>query len=143
MSKKKGTRRQGKVDRKVQYQDVVALQIACSEGRDILTAGQYEHVKDLLKQLVGFGSQSYDKMIHVEPIGDFWEFKEKGGVLGKINLRVYFAHIKSRNEVVLLHSYKKEDDGKVGPHMQIRLRNRTRQYLAGELKVEVTYTRRD
>jgi hypothetical protein len=30
---------------------------------------------------------------------------------------------------------KKEDDGKVGPHMQIRLRNRLRQYLAGVLKV--------
>jgi len=143
MSKSRKTRRQGKAERKVQFQDVVALRVACSEGRDILTPGQYEHVKDLLKQLVGFGSQTYDQMIRIEPFGDFWKFKEKGGVLGKINLRVYFAHVKSRNEVVLLLTYKKEDDGKVGSHMRIRLANRLRQYLAGELSVEVTYTRRE
>jgi hypothetical protein len=59
-------------------------------------------LKDLVKQLVGFGSQKYDSNLTIDPFGDFWELKAKGGVLGRKNMRVYFKFDKTENAVVVL-----------------------------------------
>jgi hypothetical protein len=102
------------------------------------TKGQYLHVSDFVCQLVGFGSRRYDPTLRIAPIEEFWELKEKGSVLGRINLRLYFAYLSDRNEVVILHAYKKEDDGATPKYVLIRVRNRLRMYLNGELSDDAT-----
>ncbi|MEW4455565.1 hypothetical protein AB1L30_23045 [Bremerella sp. JC817] len=111
--------------------DIVVLAKAAKEGHDILSEGQYLHVKDLIKLLVDFGSQNYQANLRVEQFGEFWELKEKGGMLGKINLRVYFRFNEVSNEIVVLHTYKKEDDGAAPPFIMKLLRNRWNHYLNG------------
>jgi len=111
------------------WQRVIVLPIAAKEGWNELTPGQYLHVKDHVKQLVGFGRKEFDTSITIAPFGEFWELKIKGGVLGKKNIRVYFKHHQSANEIVVLHTYKKEDDGQAPRHIPIKLKNRFKFYL--------------
>jgi hypothetical protein len=117
----------------VKWQQVFVPRIVRLEAREFLSMGQYVHVQDFVRQLVGFGTQEYDRTICVKQLGDFWELKEKGGLLGRINVRIYFAYVKHHNRIVLLCAYKKEDDGAAPPHIIIRLRNRLRMYLNGDL----------
>jgi hypothetical protein len=128
--------------RNIKWQTVVVLSVAKAEGRDFLTEVQYLHIVDLIKQLVGFGAKQFKTALTIEKIQEFWELKDKGGVLRKLNVRVYFAHVVERNEIVVLSTYKKEDDGKAPAHILVRLRNRLRAYLAGELAAgKSIYTR--
>lgn len=128
--------KQGSVSR---YQTVAVLPIAAKEGWEILTPGQYLHAKDLIKQLVGFGVREFDSKLRIEQIGDFWELKDKGGTLGRINLRIYFRFAQESNEIVILKTYKKEDDGSAPPHIVIGLKNRFRQYLDGQIRNIIKY----
>ncbi len=124
------------------FQDVVVLGIAAKEGREFLTPGQYRHVSDLVKQLVGFGRREFDSHLVYRQVGEFWELKDKGGTLGKINVRVYFKFDDKKNEIVVLSAYKKEDDGAVPKHILIRIRNRWRNYESGTIKESGYFTYR-
>ena len=126
------------VEAKSKWQVVVALAVAKKEGREELTDGQYLHVTDLIKQLVGFGSRRFASELRIEQFGDFWELKDKGGVLGKKNIRIYFAHESDLNEIVILHFAKKESEGKPHPHLKFKLKNRLREYRKGTLNQGVT-----
>ena len=44
----------------INWQRIVVLPIAAKEGYDELTPGQYLHVKDQVKQLVGFGARRFE-----------------------------------------------------------------------------------
>lgn len=124
------------------WQDVVVLGIAAKEGWEILTPGQYEHMKDLEKQLVGFGRRDFDSNLRIEQIGEFWELKDKGGTLGRKNMRVYFAFDTECNDVVILATYKKEEDGSPSQNLKIRIRNRWRKYKEGHFSDQlIRYSR--
>jgi hypothetical protein len=114
------------------WQEVFVPQIVRLEAREFLTIGQYVHVTDFVKQLVGFGRKDYDRTMRIEEIQGFWELKEKGSVLGKINLRVYFTYVSESNKIVILSAYKKEDDGAAPPHIILRLKERLRAYHRGD-----------
>jgi hypothetical protein len=115
------------------WQQVFVPQIVRLEAREFMTMGQYVHVMDFVKQLVGFGTQTFDRTMRIEQLEEFWELKEKGSVLGRLNVRIYFAYVKVHNRIVLLSAYKKEDDGATPRHIILRLKNRLRMYLNGEL----------
>lgn len=114
---------------------VVVLPVAMKEARKFLSPGQYLHITDLVKQLADFGAAG--GVPGVEPFGDFWELKAKGGILGKINTRIYFADLKEQREVVVLHAYKKEKEGATSPHVRIKLRGRLRSYHGGHFGSEL------
>lgn len=127
---------------RARLQTVVVLGKAAKEGREILSEGQYLHVKDLLKQLVGFAERDFESNLTLGTFHEFWALKEKGGILGNKNLRVYFKHHPPGNEVVVLHAYKKEDEGSPPPDLKIKLRNRWNCYLNGTFDSNlITYTR--
>ena len=134
MGRKKKTQAavENQSDKTVDWHRVVVVGMAAKEGWDELTPGQYLHLKDLVKQLVGFGRQAYESNLTIAPFGDFWELKAKGGVLGRKNMRVYFKFDKGANDVVVLHTYKKEDDRQAPPHVQIRVKNRWNCYVRGD-----------
>lgn len=123
-----------KVGVRVKYQKVVVPTIVRKESREFLEIGQYIHMTDLIKQLSGFGRREYESELRIEKFHEFWELKDKGGVLGRKNVRIYFSHEQDINEIVVLHAHKKEADGKPSPNMRFRLRNRLRLYRSGELK---------
>lgn len=138
MTKRRRNQQRAAVGEETNRQVVAVLAVAKKEARGFLSAGQYLHMTDLVKQLTGFGIRHFESNLRIEPFGDFWELKDKGGVLGRLNVRVYFAHVDARNEVVVLSTYKKEDDGPAPTHIMYRLKNRLRMYLDGELREGVT-----
>lgn len=113
---------------------VVALNVAKAEGRKILSKPQYEHIKEILERLVDFGDKEELSDLSIEPIGSFWELREKGGILGRINLRIYFGTLPEDWELVIAKTYKKEDDGKTPPHIVEQVEDRLEVYKAGGRK---------
>ncbi|MFH1922046.1 MAG: hypothetical protein ABIP48_19445 [Planctomycetota bacterium] len=113
---------------------VVVLKVAKREGRKILTDLQYDHIVDILKRLVDFGNPEEMADLDIKPIGSFYELKEKWGVLGRINLRVYFGTISEDHELVIAKTYKKEDDGPTPRHIVILVEERLEEYRAGGLR---------
>ena len=70
---------------------VVILGVAKREGHQILTDVQYDHEVSVLKRLTNFSDAEEIADLKIEKIGSFYELKDKGGPLGKINLRLYFG----------------------------------------------------
>jgi hypothetical protein len=102
------------------------LEAAEKEARSFLTEEQYAHAIQLFDDLAYESNPTKSETQDVSKIYEFYELRDKGGILGKINLRVYFTIFKERKLILVLATYKKEDDGKVPQHIVIRVRNRLR-----------------
>lgn len=103
------------------------LDAAASDARRFLTEDQYAHVVQQFDDLAASRDPRRSETQDVRPIDDWYELREKGGLLGKINVRVYFAVLDARNLLVILACYKKEDEGQTAKHIMIKVRNRLRQ----------------
>ena len=117
---------------------VIILGLAKKEGRKILSDVQYDHVVEVLRRLVDFGNSEEIGDLDIRSIESFFELREKGGVLGKINLRVYFGTIPEGHELVIAKAYKKEDDGATPRHVVILVENRLEEYRCGGLRKATT-----
>ncbi len=112
---------------------VCYLTVARDEAMRFLTEAQYAHVIDLMRALASEEDPRRPKTVEVEAIEDYFELKDKGGVLGNINLRVFFIVEDGRPRTVLvLGAIKKEANGKTPEWAKIKVRNRLRRYRKGE-----------
>lgn len=105
------------------------LDLAAGEGRKILTEAQYVHV---LEQIDDLATEKDPAMSHrhdVRPIEGYYELRMKGGILGKINLRVYFALVTGKVVLLVLACYKKEEEGQTPAYIRARVNNRLRAVL--------------
>ncbi len=104
------------------------LKVASSEGRTFLNEMQYDHAVEQFEILACEKDPSHPgRGLDVQPHGDFFELRDKGGVLRKINLRVYFILIdKPTKTIVVLGAYKKEDEGQTPKRVVIKMKNRAR-----------------
>ena len=67
----------------------------------------------------------------------FWELREKGGILGRTNLRVYFGTIPEDKEAVIAKAYKKEEDGKTPRYVIFSVEHRMESYkISGRKKTD-------
>jgi hypothetical protein len=112
---------------------IVVLGASKAEARAILSDSQYWYAVGLVKRLVDFGNKAATTDLRIGPFKKFWSLKLKGGMLKKINLRIYFAFVQEKNEIVVLMTYKKEEMRRVSPHVAITLEDRLEDYLAGIL----------
>jgi hypothetical protein len=101
------------------------LDVAEAEGRKILTEAQYAHIVGLFDELATENDPRNSSSQDVKAIDEFYELRDKGGVLGKINMRTFFAVL--GKTIVVLGNYKKEDEGQTPGHVKIKIRNRLRQ----------------
>ncbi len=112
---------------------VLYLIIAEAEARKILKRDdQYEHVITQIRDLATQKDPAHPTTLRIEPVKDFYELKEKGGPLGKINLRVFFIIEKEKRTIVLLGHYKKEEEGKTPSPVVRTMSRRRRKYLNGD-----------
>ncbi|MCW5775080.1 MAG: hypothetical protein KIS87_01365 [Phycisphaeraceae bacterium] len=111
---------------------VYYLSVARDEAMAFLNGGQYAHVVDLVRALATEPDPSHPTTVTVEAIEDFYELKDKGGILGKINLRVYFTLNSKEKAIVILGAIKKEADGQAPAWVKIRIRNRLRKFRNGD-----------
>ncbi len=111
------------------------LRAAAKEGHGFLTDLQYDHAVDQFEELAFEEDPSHPKVaIDIRPHGDFFELRDKGGVLRKINLRCYFILLdKPTKTIVVLGAYKKEDEAQTPQHIVLKMKNRAR-YVRTQLQ---------
>jgi len=61
------------------------------DARKFLNEDQYAHAVQLFDELSLESNPRCSTTQDVRPIDEFYELRDKGGILGRINLRVYFA----------------------------------------------------
>ena len=85
---------------------------------------QYEHIAMQLKDLATHNDPTHSETLSVRAMTpeDFHELRDKGGVLGKTNVRVFFGIDKSRRAIVVLGCIKKQNDGPTPQGDSIRMR---------------------
>jgi len=101
---------------------IVVLRLAVEEAKRFLTPVQYEHAVDLVKRTRDFNNPTDFCDLDIRSVQNIHEIRDKGGVLGRINLRIFFAYRKRR--IIVLGAIKKEDEGKTPEHIIIRMQNR-------------------
>jgi hypothetical protein len=105
------------------------LEVVAKEGKKFLNEEQYFHAIHLCEELACESNPALSETQDVSKIDEFYELRDKGGILGNINLRIYFALFDKevqRKIIVVLAAYKKEDEHQVAQHIIIRVRNRLR-----------------
>ena len=73
---------------------------------------QIQHTVMQVKELCREADPTHPKTVSVDTIEDFHELRDKGGILGGINLRVFFFLDKVRGaEIVVLGAIRKRNNG--------------------------------
>jgi hypothetical protein len=103
------------------------LEVAEKEARKLLTEEQHAHVVGLFDDLASETDPTKSETQDVRKIEDFYELCDKGGILGNINLRVYFTLIENKRLILALAVYKKEEEGQTPEYIKIRVRYRWRE----------------
>jgi hypothetical protein len=111
---------------------VAILDFAFDEVMAFLTEIEYEHIAMQFKELAGEEDPTHSLMASVTQIDDYFELRDKGGVLGKKNIRIFFGVDKTSRSVVVLGGIKKENNGKTPDGVKITIRRRWRKFRSGD-----------
>jgi hypothetical protein len=113
-------------DRSDYLWDVLNNNRAHAEGISYLNPSQYDHIVAQVREIAREQEPSNCSTVDIRPFSEFFELRDKGGILGKINIRVYFAIIKEKRAIAILSVDKKENENQAPPHILRRCRTRFR-----------------
>ncbi len=114
---------------------VLILDIAYDEARKFLNEDQYQHMALQVKQLAREEDPTHSQTASVDAVEDFHELRDKGGILGGMNVRVFFFLEKQpRSNLVVLGAIKKQTDGPTPRGDKKRIARRKRKYLNGDFE---------
>src|SRR5438105_3166685 len=91
--------------------NVHILDVAHTEATKFLNEDQYRHVAMQLKELARETDPTHSVTASVDAVEDFHELRDKGGVLGGMDVRVFFYLDKTGSAIVVLGAIKKHYDG--------------------------------
>lgn len=111
--------------------NVRLLDLAFEEAKGFLDDEQYDHLADQVKELAAQDDPTHSDTVDVRSIEDFHEIRDKGGVLGKINARVFFFVHDASRTIVILGAINKKNDGPTPTGDRLRMRRRMRKYING------------
>ncbi len=97
-----------------------------------LDEAQYQHLAIQFRELAGEADPTHSKLVSIDKIEDFYELRDKGGILGHINVRVFFGIDDASRAIVVLGAIKKEKQGATPVGDKVRMRRRWRKYKKGE-----------
>lgn len=107
--------------------NVLVLDAAHKEAVKIYNEDQYCHLSMQVKELARQVIPTQKFTVDVRPLGEFYEIRDKGGILGKINARVfYFVQAESRS-IVVLGTIKKENEDQTPPYIVTLMTRRMRE----------------
>jgi len=109
--------------------------MAYREATGFLTSDQYQHAACLVKELAEEHDPARSATQRIQPIDDYFELKDKGGILGKINLRIFFYIDWSRSILLILGAINKSNEGQTPRAIKIRMNRRLRKYLNSDWKL--------
>ena len=114
---------------KTQVWKLSHVAVVAKESHRFLDPNQYAHAVDLCVQLAEERDPRRPPTLDVEKIEEFYELKDKGGLLGKINLRIYFAVFDDTKEIMVLGCWNKKVEGRVPAYIKTKMRARLRLVL--------------
>ena len=110
---------------------VLVLDQAYDEANDFLSPDQYEHMARQIRDLAGEVDPSHSETVDVRAFADegFYEVRDKGGILTRINVRIFFLLDRDPPSIVVLGAIKKENNGPTPTGDRLTMRRRKRLYL--------------
>ena len=108
---------------------VEILDCAFDEGTKFLIADQYQHLAQQVRELARQDDPTHSQTIDIRPVEKFYELRDKGGILGRLNVRVFYLVHKDPHLIVIPGVIKKENNGPTPSVDKIRMRRRRRHYL--------------
>jgi hypothetical protein len=111
---------------------ILYLAIARDEAMSLLSEPQYHHIAEQFQLLAEERDPSHSVFCDIRAVESFFELRDKGGPLGRINVRVFFTLDHGHRAIVVLGTIKKEADGKTPLGDKIRMRVRKRRYESGD-----------
>ena len=100
------------------------------EAMSFLDEDQYSHLACQFRELAREEEPTRSRTIDIRPLESFYELRDKGGLLKKINARVFFCICHSTRTIAVLGAINKKNDGATPDHVRILMRYRARRYLA-------------
>jgi phage-related protein len=110
---------------------VQILDLAYNEARGFLTEAQYQHMAAQVRELASESDPTHSQTQSVDAIEDFHELRDTGGILGGLNVRVFFLD-KLNSDMVIIGCVSKQNNGPTPQGDTIRMRRRKRKYLSGD-----------
>jgi hypothetical protein len=112
------------------FWNVQIFEQADREGHEALDDDQYDHMADQVRELARQPDPTHSQLIDIRPVEDFYEIRDKGGVLGKLNVRLFYFVNKNSppRAIVVLGLIKKQNNGNTPMGDKIRMRRRKRLY---------------
>lgn len=108
------------------------LDIAGDEGLKLLGRDRYDHMVMQVKALAREHDPTHPATASVDAIEDFYELRDKGGILGKLNVRLFFHLDKEKSAIVVLGVIHKQNDGQTPVGDRKRMARRKRKYINGD-----------
>ena len=111
--------------------NVFIVDFVFDEAMKFLDESQYAHLSEQFKTLAGHSDPSHSLVVSIEAIDDFHELKDKGGVLGTLNVRVFYYVDKRARSIIVVGANLKKNDGPTPEVVKVRIRRRVRAYMRG------------
>ena len=110
------------------------LDMAFDEAMGFLNPQQYQHLALQMQDLATHDDPTHSLTLSVKAMAgeDFHELRDQGGVLGGMNVRVFYGIDKDSRAIVVLGCIKKQNDGRTPQGDLIRMRRRWRKYKNGD-----------
>lgn len=108
---------------------VEILDQAYDEAMAFLNADQYDHLARQVRELARQDDPTHSLTIDIRPVEDVHELRDKGGILQRLNVRVFYLVHKPSRTIAILGAIKKENNGPTPVGDKIRMRRRKRVYL--------------
>lgn len=108
------------------------LDVGYRDAEKLFSRSQYRHLVMQLQELAREADPSHSRTVDVRPIEDFYELRERGGVLANLNARVFFGIDKEARALVILGAINKQNNGPTPDGDRIRMRRRWRKYRNGD-----------
>ena len=114
------------------YQWGIALLSVVKKEAECLTQAQRRHLAMQLRELAGQDEPTRSDSISLDEIEAFHELRDWGGILGDLNVRLFFGVDKNNRLLVVLGIIKKKNNGPTPLGDKVRMRRRWRKYRNGE-----------
>jgi hypothetical protein len=112
--------------------NVNILDRANDEARGFLDVNQYDYLASQVREIARQDDPTHRESVDIRPVGEFFEIRSKGGVLGKINARVFFFVNQPTRTIVILGAINKKNDGATPLGDRRRMERRMRFYRSAD-----------
>lgn len=108
------------------------LDAAYDEAMGFLDADQYEHLACQFRDMATEVDPTHSQFASVDAVEDFHELRDRAGILGGMNVRVFFHLDDVHAALLVLGAIKKQNNGPTPIGDKIRMRGRRRKYINGD-----------